>query len=590
MAGLFSSLNPFKKKYEPIKIGSYIVTYESMDDPNTPDELDPLLSRFHQQMKTNPTAQLAVELRQYIAKYPNVPSLKNYLFVTLIQTGKTKEADQVLNDTIRKHPAYLFSRTQKALQVMQESEMDEPESTANAIATVERLFNGPPTDISLVYPDRNVFHYSEVENFLLVCIDYELAKLNPDAAEKHRQTLKKIGYDNKPILKHLKQKIGIIRMMATFDKLKGADTDTRIEGEFRAEDTQTEEAPSFHHSEIQLLYEYGFDLPADYLRQILALSRPTLTADLNTVLTDTVNRYWYFTDSDWSQKKHSFPFHALLIAAELQADECFDAVMSLLRQGSELTEYWFSDWIEDLIQPYFMSLIPGRADDLRNFVCEPNVNSFAKAITAGAIVQYTLRNPDYRPLALNWFRDVMSFLLDQANDPALNDTDLMSSLTAHADDLKLTELLPLIEQIYAQNLASLNMMGDFKAVKKAFAEPLSVKDNLRETEPILERYKMLHAHMERVEKEEKEQLANPKKGEPDIRALLDLFAGADDDGDEDDDDGRIFPQEPIKVAYKPGRNDKVTVKYPGGKVVSDVKYKKVEADVLAGKCVLVGGV
>ena len=586
MAGSLSSLNPFKKKYEPLNLGTYTVSYEPMHDPNIPDELAPHISRLHQQSKLNPTAQLATELRQYVAKYPTIPLLKNYLFMALMQTGQPKEAEQVLNDTLRKHPAYLYARAQKALQVMQDSEPGDPENTNKAIAEVERLFNGPPTDISLVYPDRKTFHYTEVENFLLVCIDYELLRNKPEAAEQQFQTLKKVGFDNKSKLKTLKQKIGVIRMMTIFEMLQGDDTDTSIDGEFRAEESQTEEAPSFHHSEIQLLYEYGFDLPEDYLRQILALPRPTLTADLSTVLTDAVNRYWYFRDSDWSEKTHSFPFHALLIAIELQANECFDAVMNLLGQDGEFLDYWVSDWSDDLIAPYLTPLIPHRADDLRNFVCQPNTSGYFKGLVTGSMVQYTLRNPDYRPLALNWFREVMSFLLAHADDPALNDTDLMASLTAHAEDLKLTELLPLIEQIYAQNLASLNMMGDFKEVKKSFAESLRAETKLRKTEPILERYLKLHAHMERATQKEKNQLTNPIKAEPDIRALLDLFAGVDDDDDEDD--GRIFPQEPIKAALKPGRNDKVTVQYPGGKLVSDVKYKKVEADVLAGKCVLVG--
>ncbi|WP_157634536.1 hypothetical protein [Spirosoma panaciterrae] len=41
------------------------------------------------------------------------------------------------------------------------------------------------------------------------------------------------------------------------------------------------------------------------------------------------------------------------------------------------------------------------------------------------------------------------------------------------------------------------------------------------------------------------------------------------------------------LAPTAGRNDKVSVRYTDGKVVKDVKYKKVEADIQVGKCVLV---
>ncbi|MBK5277673.1 MAG: preprotein translocase subunit SecA, partial [Bacteroidia bacterium] len=41
---------------------------------------------------------------------------------------------------------------------------------------------------------------------------------------------------------------------------------------------------------------------------------------------------------------------------------------------------------------------------------------------------------------------------------------------------------------------------------------------------------------------------------------------------------------PVKSERVAGRNDKVTVQYPDGRVLKDVKYKKVEDDVQAGKC------
>jgi preprotein translocase subunit SecA len=43
----------------------------------------------------------------------------------------------------------------------------------------------------------------------------------------------------------------------------------------------------------------------------------------------------------------------------------------------------------------------------------------------------------------------------------------------------------------------------------------------------------------------------------------------------------------VNAAAKIGRNDKVTVKYSDGRVVKDVKYKKVEADVMAGNASVV---
>ncbi len=51
------------------------------------------------------------------------------------------------------------------------------------------------------------------------------------------------------------------------------------------------------------------------------------------------------------------------------------------------------------------------------------------------------------------------------------------------------------------------------------------------------------------------------------------------DADTDTDDG--IGDNPVSC------NDKVSVKYTDGKIVTDVKYKKVEDDVLKGKCVII---
>jgi preprotein translocase subunit SecA len=47
---------------------------------------------------------------------------------------------------------------------------------------------------------------------------------------------------------------------------------------------------------------------------------------------------------------------------------------------------------------------------------------------------------------------------------------------------------------------------------------------------------------------------------------------------------KVMPVKSEKIA---GRNDKVTVQYPDGRVLKDVKYKKVEEDIQAGRCIVI---
>jgi preprotein translocase subunit SecA len=66
------------------------------------------------------------------------------------------------------------------------------------------------------------------------------------------------------------------------------------------------------------------------------------------------------------------------------------------------------------------------------------------------------------------------------------------------------------------------------------------------------------------------------------RSLLD--SGGQPQGPEKPVQEKVMPVKSEKIA---GRNDKVSVQYPDGKILKDVKYKKVEEDVKAGRCIVI---
>jgi len=63
-----------------------------------------------------------------------------------------------------------------------------------------------------------------------------------------------------------------------------------------------------------------------------------------------------------------------------------------------------------------------------------------------------------------------------------------------------------------------------------------------------------------------------------------LSGGGQPQGQERPVEEKVMPVKSDKVA---GRNDKITVQYPDGRVLKDVKYKKVEDDVKAGRCIVI---
>lgn len=67
------------------------------------------------------------------------------------------------------------------------------------------------------------------------------------------------------------------------------------------------------------------------------------------------------------------------------------------------------------------------------------------------------------------------------------------------------------------------------------------------------------------------------------RSLL-QGGGSQPQGQQQRTEEKVMPVKSDKVA---GRNDKVSVQYPDGRVLKDVKFKKVEEDVKAGRCIVI---
>lgn len=63
-----------------------------------------------------------------------------------------------------------------------------------------------------------------------------------------------------------------------------------------------------------------------------------------------------------------------------------------------------------------------------------------------------------------------------------------------------------------------------------------------------------------------------------------LSGGGQQEGQQRAVEEKVLPVKSDKIA---NRNDKVTVQYPDGKVLKDVKYKKVEEDIKTGRCIVI---
>lgn len=590
-ADLFGQKNNLPAVPSALTNPGYKITWDAVDDEDTPPEIRAQLAGLYTASRQRPDRALAERLRLLVQQYPDVPALKNYLTITYTLTGQKSRADAVLEQTLNQHPHYLMGKVNKAHQLLIDGDSE----------GVEKLFGGPPTTLAALYPERSEFHASEVAHFTHMAFEYWCIIGDPDTAEDQLRLLRDLHYHTTDQLRTMKQHLDLARIKANLARMQEGLADAvTVDGYFRAADQQTTEPPVYEHPEIRWLYEYGYELPADKRDVLLALPRPSLTADLSKALLDIVYRYEFFQEQDWDEKRHNFASHALLLATELRADDCLNAVLETLRQGNDFQEFWWGDYLSDFYEPYFRRMLPSRADDLKAFMQEPDVNTYAKAVISEAYAQETLANPALKPAAQTWYADVLTFLIDHDDDEHLFDSDLIAFVVGDVTDLQLTNLLPLIQIAYSRKLVTENIHGDLSDTERDMVKPTYPPDR-KPLRPLAEHYEYLrdptayrkaHPDPER-EKRSADFMKELEAKDDEWRFLY------DDEADEPMPNSALFPSQqkqllpgltrpsqPIIRQPAPERNDKVSVRYTDGTIVRDVKYKKVETDVLAGKCEL----
>lgn len=509
-----------------------------------------------------PNKRTPERLKNAIAEFPDQPQFYNYLataYLNLRMDGKVRETNK---KAIEKFPDYLFARVAMADVALKEEEYEKAHQYLGESLRLEDL-----------YPDRKIFHTTEVANYYTMAGFYHADLFEFEKAEEAVAILRHADKYN-PQIEALEFRIMAKKMM------RGQETIARMfEGEITLEDqdfhyeNQTEALPAFHHAEMDWLYEYDFRIPLDKVRAILALPRPTLIEDLETVLQDGIDRFEQWGWLDWDAKTHNFLAHAIIVLGELRATDSLPAILHQLRLGYEYNEFWYSDWADDIFQTPLYYLGRENPQAIQDFVKEPHIEAQYKSLASKVIKLIALLEPERHNEMVQWYQEVIQYFLDQKEDSTLLDTTFLAFLIGDAADVGLVEVKPLAKKVYELGLATPGIHGDWQDVEELFDGPNDEDELRRQYTDAFKQYAALGKLSEEVEKREKE---SAEKFEKEQRLLA--FEKASQKS--------VYPDEPIHVE-KIGRNERVSVKYQDGTIKKDVKYKTVEADVESGKATFI---
>jgi hypothetical protein len=323
---------------------------------------------------------------------------------------------------------------------------------------------GEAMEIKALYPDRDLFHLAEVTGFYKVCIRYFAAIENLELAENRLKVLKEIAPEHLDTTSAETFLIPL-RMKAGMERWKEEDA-ARIEVNclqpVPASNQKT--APVFNHSQINDLYKYGLAISHEKLKEILALPRESIIADLEKLLQDAVSRYQHFIKLEWKEDTHHFPLHAICLLAELKSENSLPAVLNFLENNEEVLEYWLGDHLTGTLWLPLYLLSQNKSELLKQFLLKPGINTYSKTGVSEALSQRAIHHPQKRNEIAATYKDVLSHYIYAKPKDNIIDSDFLGLTIGDIISCGFTELLPLIKELHDKKYVSIGINGTYEVI------------------------------------------------------------------------------------------------------------------------------
>lgn len=160
---------------------NYTITHEPLkreDEEHLPASMDDELEDFFYRIKKG-KASVKKKLEKLIKRFPNVPVLLNHLVIWYNANGDTENARRINEDAYKKFPNYLFAITNKVSFDIEDGDLEE----------IKKLLGDEPFDISNLYPNRNIFHFTEYQAYSSAAIQYLAAANRTEEAWSYLENL-----------------------------------------------------------------------------------------------------------------------------------------------------------------------------------------------------------------------------------------------------------------------------------------------------------------------------------------------------------------------------------------------------------------
>ncbi|MEO8765235.1 MAG: DUF1186 domain-containing protein [Ginsengibacter sp.] len=449
--------------YSQYTISGYNITtdpgFQNEQFGHTQDLIEQFNELFIEcQIKKN--KKIIPRLTALILKYPQSPQLKNYLFVAYSVRRNYEKAAEINSWIITEHPDYLFGKLNAAHRYITN---DQAQKVPGVL--------GEAMKIKALYPGRDLFHLAEVTGFFKVVIRYYAAINNLELAESHLSVLNEIAPDHPDTLS-AESFLSSLRMNAGLERLKKEEAGRIRVTSMRPVPLSTQKIPPvFNHAEINNLYQYGIRIPGEKLKEIIALPRETVIADLEKIFQDAVERYQYFAGLHYEEEMHNFPLHALCLLAELKSEKSLPAIFNFLENNEEVLDLWFGDHLTATVWLPVYLLSQNNLGLVKEFLMKPGIFTYSKTALSEALCQMVLHQPEKRNEIVTIYTEILSYFNQASLEDNIIDSDFLGLIVGDIINCSVIELLPVIRELFVKKYVGTTINGSYDEVEEYLKNP-----------------------------------------------------------------------------------------------------------------------
>lgn len=219
--------------------------------------------------------------------------------------------------------------------------------------------------------------------------------------------------------------------------------------------------PHLRHPDLLILFSEGLDLAEARLRALLELEREALLADALALLAHAQSAVAQYqardAQSPISVAELSFPAHALWMLAHLRAAVHWPEVQQFL--ASEAAEFWLATALPMGLWQVIFHLGRRRLPALAE-LGQTAPSSLVRREVVRAVGQIGWHEPLRRGEVMTWMAQEMDAVLAQT-DADSRSKEWMALIAIEVSQLRFPDLLPRLEQLYAQDRVAMHIAGQY---------------------------------------------------------------------------------------------------------------------------------